>query len=110
MDERIIKYCQGLLSKQEQDLLLKEAYDNPELKAQIIDYQHLHSLLELVPEKADVRQGYKEYGNFKRLVNSQKRKVWLVSLSRYAVVIVIALLCICAIRKHRRKKEILDEF
>lgn len=38
MDERIIKYCQGLLSKQEQDLLLKEAYDNPELKAQIIDY------------------------------------------------------------------------
>lgn len=109
MDERIIKYCQGLLSKQEQDLLLKEAYDNPELKAQIIDYQHLHSLLELVPEKADVRQGYKEYGNFKRLVNSQKRKVWLVSLSRYAAVIVIAFVSAWMLASYYLSGKISDE-
>lgn len=29
MDERIIKYCQGNLSKEEQDQLLKEAYKDP---------------------------------------------------------------------------------
>lgn len=73
MDERIIKYCQGVLPKQEQDQLLKEAYNDPKLKSQIIDYQHLHSLLELVPEKIDVQQGSERYGNFKRLVNSRKR-------------------------------------
>lgn len=38
MDERIIKYCRGVLPKQEQDQLLKEAYNDPELKSQIIDY------------------------------------------------------------------------
>ena len=89
MDERIIKYCQGVLPKQEQDQLLKEAYNDPKLKSQIIDYQHLHSLLELVPEKIDVQQGSERYGNFKRLVNSRKRKVWLISFSRYAAIIVI---------------------
>lgn len=89
MDERIIKYCQGVLPKQEQDQLLKEAYNDPKLKSQIIDYQHLHSLLELVLEKIDVQQGSERYGNFKRLVNSRKRKVWLISFSRYAVIIVI---------------------
>lgn len=86
MDERIIKYCEGLLSKQEQDQLLKEAYDNPELKSQIIDYQHLHTLLELVPEQANVLLGREEYGNFKRLVESRKRKVWLISFSRYVAI------------------------
>ena len=90
MDERIIKYCQGVLPKQEQDQLLKEAYNDPELKSQIIDYQHLHSLLELVPEKIDAQQGSERYGNFKRFVNSRKRKVRLISFSRYAAIIVIA--------------------
>lgn len=90
MDERIIKYCQGVLPKQEQDQLLKEVYNDPELKSQIIDYQHLHSLLELVPEKIDAQLGSERYGNFKRLVNSRKRKVRLISFSRYAAIIVIA--------------------
>lgn len=90
MDERIIKYCQGVLPKQEQDQLLKEAYNKPELKSQIIGYQHLHSLLELVPEKIDAQQGSESYGGFRRLVNSRKRRVWLISFSRYAAILVIA--------------------
>lgn len=90
MDERIIKYCQGILSEQEQDLLLKEAYNDPELKSQLIDYQHLYSLLELVPEKADLQEGYEKYGNFKKLLNYRKRKVWLISFSRYAAILMIA--------------------
>lgn len=90
MDERIIKYCQGVLPKQEQDQLLKEAYNKPELKSQIIGYQHLHSLLELVPEKIDAQQGSESYAGFRRLVNSRKRRVWLISFSRYAAILVIA--------------------
>ena len=90
MDERIIKYCQGVLPKQEQDQLLKEAYNDPVLKSQIIDYQHLHSMLELVPEKADSLQGREKYRYFRRLVDSQKRKVWLISFGRYAAILVIA--------------------
>lgn len=90
MDERIIKYFQGILSEQEQDLLLKEAYNDPELKSQLIEYQNLYSLLELVPEKADLQEGYEKYGNFKKLLNYQKRKVWLISFSRYAAILMIA--------------------
>lgn len=90
MDERIIKYCQGILSKQEQNQLLKEAYNDPELKSQIIDYQHLHSLLELAPEKADIWQGRKEYGYFKRRLDFHKKKVWLISFSRYAAILMIS--------------------
>ncbi len=90
MDERIIKYCQGNLSKEEQDQLLKEAYKDPVLKSRIIDYQHLHSLLELTPERMDKEQGRINYACFRKLVNVQKRKVMLISFSRYAAIIVIA--------------------
>lgn len=90
MDERIIKYCQGNLSKEEQDQLLKEAYKDPALKSRIIDYQHLHSLLELTPERMDKEQGRINYACFRKLVNVQKRKVMLISFSRYAAIIVIA--------------------
>lgn len=90
MDERIIKYCQGDLSKEEQDQLLKEAYNDPALKLQMIDYQHLYSLLDLTPEKADIEQGRKKYVHFKKLVNSQKRKTVLLSFGRYAAIIAIA--------------------
>lgn len=90
MDERIIKYCQGNLSKEEQDQLLKEAYKDPALKSRIIDYQHLHSLLELTPERMDKEQGRINYACFRKQVNAQKRKVMLISFSRYAAIIVIA--------------------
>lgn len=90
MDERIIKYCQGDLSKEEQDLLLKEAYDDPELKSEIIDYQHLHSLLVLTPERMDIQKGKESYTSFKKLVNSRKRKFLLISISRYAAILVVA--------------------
>lgn len=90
MKERIIKYCQGDLSKEERDVLLKEAYDDPVLKSEIIDYQHLHSLLELTPERVDIQEGKESWTSFKMLVNSQKRKFLLISISRYAAVLVIA--------------------
>lgn len=90
MEERIIKYCQGTLSKPERDELLKKAYNDPDLKSRIIDYQHLHSLLGLSPEKADITQGAEEYGRFKRLINSRTRKARIISFGRYAASIAIA--------------------
>ena len=90
MDERIIKYCQGNLSKEEQEQLLKEAYKDPALKSRIIDYQHLHSLLELTPERMDIQEGKESYTSFEKLVSFRKRKFLLVSISRYAAVLVIA--------------------
>lgn len=90
MDERIIKYCQGDLSKEEQDRLLKEAYKDPVLKSRIIEYQHLHSLLELTPERMNMEEGRLNYSGFRKLLEAQKRKGMLISFSRYAAIIVIA--------------------
>ncbi|WP_455641323.1 FecR family protein [Parabacteroides sp.] len=90
MDERVIRYCQGDLSKKEQDLFLKEAYDDPSLKSKIIDYQHLHSLLELSPDRVNIQEGKKSYVSFMKFVGSQKRKLLLISISRYAAVLFVA--------------------
>lgn len=50
------------------------------------------------------------YDNVEKIKDSTKGSDKKVLYGVIAAVIVIALFCICAIRKHRRKKEILDEF
>ena len=50
------------------------------------------------------------YDNLDKIKDSTKSSGKKVLYGVIAVVIVIALLCIRAIRKHRRKNEILDEF
>lgn len=90
MDERILKYCDGQLSKQDQECLLKEAQNDPKLKKLIIEYQRLHSLLGLVPEKIDALEGSKGYADFKSRVASRKRRALLVSFGRYAAVLVLS--------------------
>lgn len=90
MDERILKYCDGQLSKQDQECLLKEAQNDPNLKKLIIEYQRLHSLLGLVPEKIDALEGSKGYADFKSRVASRKRRALLVSFGRYAAVLVLS--------------------
>ena len=49
------------------------------------------------------------YDNVEKIKDSTKSSDKKVLYGVIAVVIVIALFCICVIRKHRRKKEILDE-
>ena len=90
MDERILKYCEGLLPGQEQECLLKEAQNDPELKKLIIEYQRLHSLLGLIPEKIDVEEGTKGYAGFKSRVASRRKRALLVSFGRYAAVLVLS--------------------
>ena len=50
------------------------------------------------------------YDNVEKIKDSTKSSDKKVLYGVIAVVIVIALFCICVIRKQRRKKEILDEF
>lgn len=90
MDEKIIQYCQGNLSGPEEEQLLKAAGQDPALKARIIGYQHLHTMLELVPEEADLQQGRQKYIRFKEILNSRRRKAVLLSFARYAAILVIA--------------------
>lgn len=90
MDEKIIRYCQGNLSEPEEEQLLKAAAQDPALKARIIGYQHLHTMLELVPEKADLQEGRQKYIRFKEILNSRRRKAVLLSFARYAAILVIA--------------------
>lgn len=48
MDHRIIKYYAGELSKEERKALLQEAFSNQELKKEMINCQHLQSLVKLL--------------------------------------------------------------
>lgn len=87
LNERIIKYCQGQLNKKDQDELLKNAFQDSELKAELIDYQHLYSLMRLHPDAADLPSGKVGYINFKQLLSRQKRKTFLLAFVRYAAII-----------------------
>ena len=51
MDHRIIKYYAGELSKEERKALLQEAFSNQELKKEMINCQHLQSLVKLHPQE-----------------------------------------------------------
>lgn len=90
MDERIIKYHEGKLSRQEQESLLEETRENPGLRAEMIKHQQLLGLLELLPEKMDLRSGHGGYSRFKRIMTNRKRKAWLISFGRYAAIVALA--------------------
>ena len=53
MDQRIIKYYAGELSKEERKALLKDAFSDQALKKEMMDYQHLQSLMQLHPQEKD---------------------------------------------------------
>ncbi|MBQ8674454.1 MAG: FecR domain-containing protein [Bacteroides sp.] len=90
MDERIIKYCSGELSQEEESLLLEEAYRNPELKAAIVEYQHLHTLVGLQATPADHHEGKRRLKQFKQRMELHKRRTILLTWGRYAAVILLS--------------------
>lgn len=57
MDHRIIKYYAGELSKEERKALLQEAFSNQELKKEMINCQHLQSLVKLHPQEKNELSG-----------------------------------------------------
>ena len=89
MDRRIIQYFAGQLSNEEQKSLLNEILENKELKAEMMQYRHLHTLINLQPGQADAQAGEESYHRFiARRQWQQKRHVLLVAM-RYAAVLVI---------------------
>lgn len=92
MDEQIIKYCQGELEKEEKDRLLKQAYQDASLKSRIIEYQQLHSLLNLQKDSADIELGKAKYKQFKQLISQQRRRFLFRRWGQYAAILTIAIL------------------
>ncbi|MDD4513979.1 FecR domain-containing protein [Massilibacteroides sp.] len=92
MDERIIKYCQGKLNKDEEAELLKEAYSDSSLKSRIIEYQHLHSLIGLQNAAANRRAGEDKYMEFRQRMDRWKIRRLALKWGRYAAVLVLAVL------------------
>lgn len=62
MDHRIIKYYAGELSKEERKALLQEAFSNQELKKEMINCQHLQSLVKLHPQEKNELLGKEIWG------------------------------------------------
>lgn len=90
MDERIIKYCTGELSAEEERELLTEAQDDEQLRARIVEYQHLHTLIGLQAAAADVAEGKAKYILFKKNMNRQHRIHFLRTWSRVAAIFLLA--------------------
>lgn len=92
MDERIIKYCEGKLSKDEESELLMQAYRDPLLKSHLIEYQHLHSLVGLQNAVADTNLGEAKFVRFEERMNKWKRQRLIVKWGRYAAVLTLVVL------------------
>lgn len=75
MDDRIIKYYVGELSGEEQKALLQEAFSNQELKKQMMEYQHLQSLMQLHPQKRTKFQVKKACGVLCGYANQKRKKI-----------------------------------
>lgn len=92
MDERIFKYYQGELDKEEEKILLDEAYHDSVLKSNMIAYQQLHSLLGLQDNAADRELGKAKYKYFKQLVDRQRRRFLMRRWGSYAAIWIISIL------------------
>lgn len=74
MDHRIIKYYAGELSKEERKALLQEAFSNQELKKEMINCQHLQSLVKLHPQEKNELLGKESLKRFMKARQIEKKK------------------------------------
>lgn len=89
MDQRIIKYYAGELSKEERKALLKDAFSDQALKKEMMDYQHLQSLMRLHPQEKDEFIGKKSWERFMQARRTEKGKRLFWDVLRYAAVILV---------------------
>lgn len=92
MDDRIIKYYAGELSQKDQKALLQEALSNQELKKQMMDYQHLHSLIQLHPQAKNEISGKESLQRFMQARRFEREKRLFFKISRYAAIIAVCIL------------------
>lgn len=92
MDQRIITYYAGELNPEERKALLQEALTHPELKQEMMDYQHLHSLAELHPFLKNETDGKESFRHFMKARRTEKRKQLSLIFMRYAAIIIACML------------------
>ncbi|MFK1887250.1 hypothetical protein ACIXEG_18980 [Bacteroides fragilis] len=74
MNSQIIKYYAGELSKEERKALLQKAFSNQELKNEMMNYQHLQSLMNLHPQEKNELLGKESLKCFMKARQAEKRK------------------------------------
>ena len=79
MDHRIIKYYAGELSKEERKALLQEAFSNQELKKEMINCQHLQSLVKLHPQEKNELSGKESLKRFMKARQIEKAQLLLLT-------------------------------
>lgn len=91
MENKIIKYYAGELEPEERKSLLQEAYSDHQLKKQMMEYQHLQSLMQLNPQEKNESIGKESLHHFMQARKFEKGKRLFFKVSRYAA---IAMVCI----------------
>lgn len=91
MDKRVVQYYTGELSSDERKALLQEAFENPDLKKEMMDYQHVQALMGLHPEAQDTWSGRMSWERFSRARKVEQWRRSLKSVMRYAVVLMIGI-------------------
>lgn len=74
MNSQIIKYYAGELSKEERKALLQKAFSNQELKNEMMNYQHLQSLMNLHPQEKNELLGKESLKCFMKARQAEKGK------------------------------------
>lgn len=92
MDDRIIKYYAGELDRKDRRALLQEAFSNQVLKEQMMEYQHLQSLMQLHPQKKNVFLGKESLQQFMQARKFEREKRLFFKISRYAAIAAVCIL------------------
>lgn len=88
MDQRIIKYYAGELSKEERKALLQEALSHQELKKEMMEYQQLQSLMKLHPQEKNEFLGKESLKRFMQARKAEKGKRLFLHFLRYAAIVI----------------------
>ncbi len=89
MDTRIIKYYQGDLSEKEAEQLLREAYENPQLKEDLMSVQNISALAQLHPSFTDRAAGKAHLHAMKASRRNRRLRMATVSVMKYAATLLI---------------------
>lgn len=89
MNSQIIKYYAGELSKEERKALLQKAFSNQELKNEMMNYQHLQSLMNLHPQEKNELLGKESLKCFMKARQAEKRKRLFFYFLRYAAIVFV---------------------
>lgn len=107
MDERIHRYFQDTLTSAERKELLQTALHNAELKKQMVQYQHLHTLTGLIPTSANKQEGENHYKKFKQNRKNKELRYSLLKLTGYAAALAIIILSVWITSAYHSQKKLL---